>query len=46
MVGIEGCFGVVFTLLILFPIGYFLPGDNMGHLEDTVYAGCGWFAYT
>ena len=32
--GMEGVWGVIFSLFLLYPIGYALPGQDNGHYED------------
>mmetsp|Transcript_14660 Transcript_14660/g.38873 ORF Transcript_14660/g.38873 Transcript_14660/m.38873 type:complete len:399 (+) Transcript_14660:62-1258(+) len=36
VVGIEGYWGVAWMILIVYPLLYFLPGDDFGHMEDPV----------
>jgi len=32
--GMEGVWGLIFCLFILYPVGFYLPGEDNGHLED------------
>ena len=34
VIGCEGIWGTLLTVLVVYPLSYALPGDDNGHFED------------